>query len=77
MVFLNGERSICRTRSCNLGNFFTDAIVKQQKQQPSNTQWATITLGIWNMGGIRSGNIDKSLQGKIKFKLFSALYGRH
>lgn len=51
-------------RSCNLGNFFVDAIVKQQKQQPSSTQWATITLGIWNMGGIRSGSIDKSLQGK-------------
>ena len=51
-------------RSCNLGNLFADAIVKSQKQQPSNTQWATLTLGFWNMGGIRSGSIDKSLQGK-------------
>ena len=63
LVFINGERSSCRVRSCSLGNMVADAVVKQQQQQPSNTQWATITLGIWNAGGIRSGSIDKTLQG--------------
>jgi len=49
---------------CNLGNFLADAIVQGQSQQASKEQWATIVLGLWNGGGIRSGNIDKQYDGK-------------
>lgn len=62
-VFLNGERSTCRVQSCNLGNMYADAIVQQQLQHYSSEQWATLSLGIWNAGGIRSGSIDKKKEG--------------
>ena len=64
MVLLEGDRSICRLKECNLGNFLVDALVKQQAQTPTEEQWATIVLGLWNGGGIRSGNIDKKYYGK-------------
>ena len=75
LVLLEGDRSICRLKECNLGNFLVDAIVKQQGQTPSEDQWATIVLGLWNGGGIRSGNIDKKFYGnKLIKKLFLIMY---
>ena len=31
--------------------------------------WTNVALGIWNSGGIRSGNIDKKYNGMYNFKL--------
>ena len=60
---LEGDRSICRLKECNLGNFFADALVDAQVKNPSTEQWAETVLAIWNGGGIRSGNIDRSFDG--------------
>lgn len=58
LVFLEGDRSLCRLNECNLGNFLVDAMVRET-QQPITNAWANVALGLWNSGGIRSGNIDK------------------
>eukprot|EP00111_Clytia_hemisphaerica_P018109 TCONS_00053585-protein len=64
-VRLEGDRSICRLKECNLGNFFADALVDAQVKNPSTEQWAETVLAIWNGGGIRSGNIDKRFDEQI------------
>ena len=64
-MLLEGDRSICRLKECNLGNFFADALVDAQVKNPSTEQWAETVLAIWNGGGIRSGNIDKRFDGKL------------
>ncbi|XP_066922583.1 snake venom 5'-nucleotidase-like isoform X2 [Clytia hemisphaerica] len=64
-VRLEGDRSICRLKECNLGNFFADALVDAQVKNPSTEQWAETVLAIWNGGGIRSGNIDRSFDADI------------
>lgn len=60
LVKLEGERRICRTQECNFGNLIADAIVKMTQQHPDETKWATVSLGMWNGGGIRS-SIDKNM----------------
>ncbi|XP_053398234.1 snake venom 5'-nucleotidase-like [Mercenaria mercenaria] len=58
-VDLDGERSHCRLRECNLGNLITDAIIDYHVNysHPEN-QWTPAAIAIWNGGNIRT-SIDK------------------
>ena len=61
-VLLQGDRIVCRKRECNMGNLVADAIVAQNQQFGYGDQWASVTLGFWNGGGIRS-SIEKNATG--------------
>ena len=61
-VLLQGDRIVCRKRECNMGNLVADAIVAQNQQFGYGDQWASVTLGFWNGGGIRS-SIEKNVTG--------------
>ncbi|KAK7108612.1 snake venom 5'-nucleotidase-like [Littorina saxatilis] len=53
LVKLDGNRMVCRTRECNLGNLITDAMAEEGRKFPSRTG-ANFTIAIYNSGGIRS-----------------------
>ncbi len=63
-VFLDGERTSCRVKECNMGNLVLDALVHTNAKQPDGTKWADVGVALWNGGGIRS-SIDKQPNGKI------------
>lgn len=54
LVLLEGRKKVCRAEECNLGNLITDAIVSMTRQFGYGDQWASVTLGFWNGGGIRN-----------------------
>ncbi|XP_065065306.1 snake venom 5'-nucleotidase-like isoform X2 [Rhopilema esculentum] len=57
-VFLDGERTSCRLKECNLANFVLDALVHTNAKQPDELKWADVGIALWNGGGIRT-SIDK------------------
>ncbi|XP_060553664.1 5'-nucleotidase-like [Ruditapes philippinarum] len=60
-VIMDGERSSCRLKECNLGNLVTDGIVNYHINfSHSESTWAPAVIAIWNGGGIRS-SIDKGI----------------
>ncbi|XP_022100679.1 5'-nucleotidase-like [Acanthaster planci] len=50
-VFLNGS---CRLDECNLGNFITDAYVRQEVKFPDELRWNDVSIAIVNGGSIRT-----------------------
>eukprot|EP00112_Aurelia_sp_Birch-Aquarium-sp1_P006842 Seg1748.4 transcript_id=Seg1748.4/GoldUCD/mRNA.D3Y31 product=5'-nucleotidase protein_id=Seg1748.4/GoldUCD/D3Y31 len=57
-VFLDGRRTVCRVRECNMGNLITDALVDMSNKHSSEEAWADAAIALWASGGIRS-TIDK------------------
>ncbi|PIK37567.1 hypothetical protein BSL78_25594 [Apostichopus japonicus] len=53
-VTLDGERSSCRSRECNLGNLITDAMLSEQITYLGNRGWTDVSIAMMNSGGIRS-----------------------
>jgi len=54
MVALEGFRSVCRYGECNLGNLITDGILKMNQRYPDESEWAFVSIALYNSGGIRS-----------------------
>ncbi len=55
-VHLDGNRTSCRRKECNLGNLITDAMVQQHLQVPNEDRWNDVSIALFN-----SGNIGKSM----------------
>ncbi|XP_070569172.1 snake venom 5'-nucleotidase-like [Ptychodera flava] len=53
-VFLQGERAVCRTQECNMGNMITDGMLHQNIRAPDDVKWNHVAIAIWNGGGIRA-----------------------
>lgn len=60
-VLLDGSRTSCRLKECNMGNLLADAAVTRHLIKPSQDAWARTAVSMLNGGGIRSsiapGNI--------------------
>ena len=67
-MHLEGGKPDCRIKDCNLGNLVTDALVKMTQKLPDEKSWATVTLAIWNGGGLRA-SINKKKNGMNYFLL--------
>ena len=50
-----------------MGNLVTDAIVSMTQQFGYGEEWASVTLAVWNGGGIRT-SIEKSPDGELPMK---------
>eukprot|EP00057_Strongylocentrotus_purpuratus_P020076 XP_011674550.1 PREDICTED: 5'-nucleotidase [Strongylocentrotus purpuratus] len=53
-AFLEGERSMCRARECNLGNLVSDAMVSQNNKNPDELRWNDVGIALMNAGSIRA-----------------------
>lgn len=62
LVYLDGQRSSCRLKECNLGNLITDAMVDFHTQFAlSNTSWAPAAIALLNGGGIRDSIVSGTM----------------
>ncbi|XP_071955329.1 snake venom 5'-nucleotidase-like [Antedon mediterranea] len=52
-VKLDGDRQQCRQQECNMGNLITDAFIQMNVREPDELKWSTVSLAVWNGGGIR------------------------
>lgn len=66
-VHLEGGKPDCRVIDCNLGNLITDAIVRMNQKTPDDGQWATVAIGVWNGGALRS-SISKKRHEPITYE---------
>lgn len=67
-VFLDGRRTTCRMRECNVGNLITDAFVHQLLKFPKmEDQWGKVGIAIVNSGGIRNSIDERSRNGSITY----------
>lgn len=61
LVKLEGDRTVCRQRECNLGNVFADAYVYRNLRFPDQQQWNDVAIAVVNGGSVRAsiqkGNI--------------------
>ncbi|XP_023236967.1 protein 5NUC-like [Centruroides sculpturatus] len=64
-VLLLGERSTCRMRECNMGNMLTDAVVSEFTKMPRDRGWTSVSVALWNSGGIRSSIDERYADGNI------------
>ncbi|XP_067674620.1 snake venom 5'-nucleotidase-like [Haliotis asinina] len=53
-VLLDGERSSCRVRECNLGNLIADAMIHQNLKHSDSLEWNHVAIAFINGGGIRA-----------------------
>ncbi|XP_030854118.1 5'-nucleotidase [Strongylocentrotus purpuratus] len=53
-AFLEGERTMCRARECNLGNLVSDAMVSQNNKNPDELRWNDVGIALMNAGSIRA-----------------------
>lgn len=64
-VLLDGRRSSCRTRECNLGNVVTDAMLEDQVTYKGEERWSDVSIAMTNAGAIRaaipSGNYEEQI----------------
>ncbi|XP_067124170.1 snake venom 5'-nucleotidase-like [Centruroides vittatus] len=64
-VYLNADRPYCRMHECNFGNVITDAVLRFYLKKPTENQWNTIAISIFNSGGIRDSISEKENDGNI------------
>ena len=55
---MNGDRTDCRVRECNMGNMIADAIAEMNH----------IPLGLWNSGSIRASIVKHNETDGISYK---------
>nr|XP_054753897.1 snake venom 5'-nucleotidase-like [Lytechinus pictus] len=53
-AFLEGDRTMCRARECNLGNLIADAMVSQNNKNPDELRWNDVGIALMNGGSIRA-----------------------
>ncbi|XP_071505522.1 snake venom 5'-nucleotidase-like [Diadema antillarum] len=53
-AFLEGDRSMCRARECNLGNLIADGMVSQNNKNPDELRWNDVGIALMNGGSIRA-----------------------
>ncbi|XP_046574533.1 snake venom 5'-nucleotidase-like [Haliotis rubra] len=53
-VLLEGDRTFCRVKECNLGNLIADAMVHQNLKHSDSLYWNHVAIAFMNGGGIRA-----------------------
>nr|KAG5704024.1 hypothetical protein BaRGS_032113 [Batillaria attramentaria] len=53
-VHLEGDRTVCRRKECNMGNLIADAMIFDNLRQHDNESWNDVSIAIMNSGGIRN-----------------------
>ncbi|XP_034477843.1 protein 5NUC-like [Drosophila innubila] len=64
-VFLNGDRTACRNKECNFGNFICDSLVYGRVAEDfGGLYWTDASIALLNGGGIRA-SIDGGKDGTV------------
>ena len=74
-VHLDGDRSNCRNRECNLGNMITDAYLWSVVTFPDEEKWNHVSIAIQASGSIRASiNQGKITNNTITQQVYKNVY---